>query len=129
MFSSVKRREWFSKPLPALPAPPHGCLCVSEGTVLASASQADVLMCPWAPTEGGQACFLHPLELWLLAWIPSSADQPSCILGKIGRSRPGRWHGPLVAVKEATTGASAEGLLQQPCAVGAPVPGGQGMFS
>ena len=34
-----------------------------------------------------------------------------------------------MAVKEATTGASAEGLLQQPSAVGAPTPGDYGMFS
>ena len=74
MFSTVKQREWFSKPLPALPAPPYGCLCISEATVLVSASRADVLMCPWAPTEGRQACFLHLLELLLLAWIPSSAE-------------------------------------------------------
>ena len=59
MFSSVKQREWSSKPLPALLAPPHGCPCISEATVLASASQADVFNVSMG-SHGGMPGLLPP---------------------------------------------------------------------
>lgn len=63
------------------------------------------------PQEGCRACLLHPPELWLLTWLPSSSSLTST-LGKLEKNQdPGRWHSALVAVEEATARALAEDSL------------------